>query len=255
MNENFTNTELLIRYLDDELEGEQLEAVKKSIAENSAAREELENLRLAKEAIKSYGLKNKIGAIHTEMMRELNKNVASKKGMVKNIFQYSMRIAAAVILITGLSVSYQYFTASPGKLFDENFEAFNLHETRGAAVSPLENIYKNGNMQAVIQQFSTLTDPQPPDYFLAGNAFLSTQQPGKAIQAFLTLQLRNKTNNTHYFEEDTEYYLALSYLINKELPRAVPLFEKIHADKNHPYHKKISSWFLNKLHRLIPAGE
>jgi hypothetical protein len=254
MNENFTTTELLVQYLDGELKGDQLDAVKKSIEKNNATREELEKLRLAKEAIKSYGLKNKISSIHSEMMHKLNKNTVPKTGTVKNIFQYSMRIAAGVAIVIGLSVSYQYFTASPEKLFNENFEAFNLHETRGTVASPLEDIYKKENMQAVIQQFNTLNDPMPLDCFLAGNAFLTTRQPGKAIEAFMLLQLKNKTNNTHYFEEDTQYYLALSYLINNEPGSALPLFEKIHADKNHPYHKKISNWFLSKLHRLSHAG-
>lgn len=255
MNENFTNTELLIKYLDGDLAGAELDAVKKDVEKNALIRKEFENLRLAKEAVKLYGLQKRIGSIHGEMMLELNQETAQPKpAAVRKLMRYSMRIAAAVIILIGMSVLYQYFTASPEKLFDENFDAFGLHETRGVGSGTLDKSYQQGDMQAVIKQFNLLIAPKTTDYFYAGNAYLVIRQPAKAIQAFAFLQQKNKTDNTHYFEEDTEYYMALAFLANKQAANAVPLFEKIHADKNHPYNKKASSWFLTKL-RKSAAGK
>lgn len=252
MNNNFTTTALLIQYLDGELDEVGQEAIKKNIEADEAIREELENLRLAKEAMKSYGLKNKVSAIHTAMMSELKMDASPKTGVVRNLLWYSLRIAALAIFVTGSFILYQYFTASPQKLFSENFHAFNLRQTRGAAASPLQDAYKKENMQEVIQQFALLKDPQPEDYFLAGNAFLSTGQPLKAIENFADLQQKNKINNTHYFEEDAEYYLALSYIANSEPAKAIPLFKKINTDINHPYHQKVNNWFITKLQHLLP---
>ena len=87
-------------------------------------------------------------------------------------------------------------------------------------------------MADLIQQYDTIRFPKPEDYFLAGNAFLTTHQPVKAIDAFTALQQINQPVNTHIFEEDAEYYLALSYLANREPAKAIPIFEKIHADRN-----------------------
>ena len=250
MNENFTNTELLIKYLDGELDGAEQNAVKKSIEENTSTSQEFENLRLAKEAVKLHCLQKKVGSIHSEMMQELKQETTQHKpAVVRKLIRYSMRIAAAFIILIGMSVLYQYFTASPEKLFNENFEAFSLHETRGDASGSLNKSYQQENMQAVIQQFNLLKAPETTDYFLAGNAYLTTGQPDKAIQAFAALQQKNKTDNTYYFEEDTEYYMALALLANKQTVIAIPLFEKIHADKAHPYNKKIGSWFLTKLRK------
>jgi hypothetical protein len=249
MNENYTHTELLIQYLDNELDGVQLETVKKSIEENASVREELENLALAKGAIKSYGLKSNIGSIHKEMMEEFKKAPVRKISSSKMI-QYGVRIAAIFIMVIGVSLLYQYFTTSPEKLFQENFQAFNLHETRGNASPALEDAYKKGNMTEVIREFKALKDPQSVDYFLAGNAFLDGNQPAKATQAFISLQQKNQANNTHYFEDDAEYFLALSYLADNQPSKASPLLEKIHADQNHPYHSKVGYWFLRKLHRF-----
>src|SRR5664279_4115116 len=89
MNENSTHTDLLIQYLDAELQGEQLLSIQKDIEENPASRQELENLRLAKEATKTWALKNRIGGIHTEMMQELKKEESGKTPVIRMIAQYS----------------------------------------------------------------------------------------------------------------------------------------------------------------------
>jgi tetratricopeptide (TPR) repeat protein len=249
MNENSTNTELLIQFLDGELPAEQLDSFNQTLEQIPALREELENLRMARETIKTYGLKNRIGSIHTEMMEELKSGSSQQTGMVRKIYSYSLRIAAVILVLFGLSIFYQYASSTPEKLFMENFQAFDLHETRGASASPISDLYKAGNMESVIQLFSNLKNPEALDYFLAGNAFLSQYQPGKAIETFLTLEQINLSTRSHSFEEDAEYYLALSYLDNKEPGKALPILEKIHNDANHTYHKKVSAWFLLKVRK------
>jgi hypothetical protein len=155
--------------------------------------------------------------------------------------------------LIGFSALYQYLTVTPEKLFNESFHPFEIHETRGSSRNGLEDSYKKANMEVVIQEFTRLKSPDAEDYFLAGNAFLSTHEPAKAIESFLNLQQINKTTNTHYFEEDAEYYLALSYLANHEPAKALPLFEKIHGEPNNPYNQKVSSWFLQKLRKSVSA--
>ncbi len=248
MNEYSTHTEMLIRLLDGELNDSERAAVKKMIAENPSVREEFENLQIAKNAIHTYGLKSTIGSIHKEMMQEIK---PPESGLTRKIFQYGLRIAAVLIVLFGLSAVYEYITASPEKLFNENFHAYELHKTRGSANTTLEDLYEEGNMSGLIQQYNQLKSPEAKDCFLAGNAFLSTHRPSNAIEAFTRLEQINKANNTHYFEEDVEYFLALSYLGNNEPSKALPLFEKIHADPNHPFNSAVSSWFLLKIKRSV----
>jgi tetratricopeptide (TPR) repeat protein len=85
---------------------------------------------------------------------------------------------------------------------------------------------------------------------MAGNAYLKLNNAAEAITCFLSVQQINSTQQTHLYQDDTEYYLAMSYLKNDEPSKAIPLFEKIHADKNHLYNSKVSWWFLEKLHWL-----
>ena len=250
MNENITPTELLIQYIDGELEGETLDAVKDSIRLNPAVHEEYENLKSAKEAIGSFGLKKQIGTLHAEMMQELKEENIPRILPARSLLRRSLSIAATVLLAVGLYTAYQYLAVSPEKLFRETYQPFIIHETRGTYPSALDMAYKKSDMEGVIRDFKNLSSPETQDYFTVANAYLNTGQYTKAIESFKALQQSNKMHETHFYEEDTEYYLALSYLGNGEPGKAALLFEKIQSDKSHPYHQKVTSWLMARLHRL-----
>ena len=250
MNNNSTNPDELIQLLDGELQGESLQLLQQKIAGNPQLAADLENLRLAKAAVASYGLKKTIGNIHAEMMQELDTDAVPLRIGMRRIIQYTMRIAAMLAIVLGSTALYQYFSVTPEKLFSENYQAFTLRETRGSRSTALETLYKKGDFAAVINAFSQLTAPQPTDYFLTGCAALGNNNAAAAIASLLALQEHNQQNKTHFYEDDATYYLALAYLQNKELDKALPLFEKIHSDPGHPYHSRISGWWLRKLQRL-----
>lgn len=251
MSEHSTNTDLLIQYLDGQLEGEQLESVRKSIESDPAIREEYENLSIAKQAVATYGLHKQIQSIHPGMMKELKENESKPGGILRTISLYSVRVAAVLIVLVGISYMYQYYTSTPEKLFNANFQSYDLRVNRGSGGSSLEDLYEKGDMKGLITQFRNLKSPQAPDYFLTANAYLNTHQPDSAIATFIKIQNLNLQNHTHYYEEDIEYFLALSYLGNNEPAKALPLFEKIHDDPNHSFHRAVSAWFLARLKKSI----
>jgi hypothetical protein len=89
MNNNFSDTKLLIGYIDKEISKDQQRDVKRKLKLSSLLRKELENLRLARIAVNMYGLHKKIISIHQEMMLELQ---APKKRMssFKNFMETSI---------------------------------------------------------------------------------------------------------------------------------------------------------------------
>ena len=251
MNENSTHTETLIQYLDGELQGEELEILKKNLANDQSLREEFENLQLAREAARRFGLKSKINDIHSEMMLEMKANNPAKARVIKMFVQTSLRVAAVLIVLVGLSALYQYFTTSPEKLFSENYQPYAIHEMRGeSGNTPLQEKYRMGKMDSVILEFNSLSAPKPEEYILAGIAFLENNQPEKAIKTLQELIQKNTDSKTDYFEDDAEYYLAMSYLKNREPEKALPILEKIQADPRHPYNSKLSKWFILKVKSL-----
>jgi tetratricopeptide (TPR) repeat protein len=251
MNNNSTNTELLTKYLDGELQGEQLIRLEIRIKEDNNLQQELDNLKISLEAVKTYGLHQKVSSIHSAMMKEFNMQPLHYTGRTHKFIKYTLRVAATVIIILGGMLLYQYITLSSQSLFQNNFEAYSLHENRGIENgSALEQQYKLGNYPAVIESFRLLQTRTIQDYFIAGNAYLRQNNSLEAIKSFLSVQEMNKVQQTHQYEDDTEYYLAMSYLQHNETAKALPLFEKINADKNHLYHNKMNAWFLRKLHWL-----
>jgi tetratricopeptide (TPR) repeat protein len=157
----------------------------------------------------------------------------------------SLRIAFALFVMLGLFALYLYVTVTPKKLFKSYYHPYELHAMRGDPKNPaLVEAYQNGKMDSVIWEFNSMNAPQPEEYLLAGIAYLEKNQPAKAIETFKIIILKNEHSKTDFFEEDAEYYLAMGYLSNQESEKAMPIFEKIEADPDHPYHSFVSEWFL-----------
>jgi len=251
MNDNSTNTELLIQYLDGELSGHQLEEFKSQLAVNAGMQQELENLRMSRLVVQLHGLKQKVTAVHTEMMQELQEQPAVKTGIVRRLGNPWIRIAAILIVALGIGILYQYIHLSSAALFRDQYQTFVLHENRGSSnTSTIDSLYKTGSYNKVLELFIQLHHPTATDCFLAGNAAMRLNKADTAITCFLLAQKQNQENHSHFFEDDLQYYLAMAYLQNDQPHKALPLFEKINSDKSNPYNRYVSGWFLQKLHWL-----
>ncbi|HYC27171.1 MAG TPA: tetratricopeptide repeat protein, partial [Chitinophagaceae bacterium] len=72
----------------------------------------------------------------------------------------------------------------------------------------------------------------------AGAAYLELNQPAKAAGMFSQLLENNQRTQSNYFQDEAEYYLAVSYIGNNDASKAIPILRKIRADKGHLYHDK-----------------
>jgi tetratricopeptide (TPR) repeat protein len=159
---------------------------------------------------------------------------------------------AGIIILLELSGLYMFVNNSPKKLFSKNYHPYQPHIMRGIArKSSLKEAYTGGHMDSVIAAFSAENSPVPEEYLLAGIALLEKNQPEKAIETLQILIQKNAESKTDFFEEDAEYYLAMSYLSNNETGKAMPIFEKIQADPENPYNSEVSEWFMLNVKTLI----
>jgi tetratricopeptide (TPR) repeat protein len=177
---------------------------------------------------------------------------------MKELITYSNRLtkilygAAVFCLLLGAFAGYLYQKATPQKLFSENYRPYERQILRGESkYSSLKDNYSNGDMDSVILEFNSSKSLVPEDYLLAGIAFLEKKQPQKAIATFRQMIQNNLDTKSDFFEEDAEYYLAMSYLDNQEPEKAMPYFEKIQADKDNRYHDTIDEWFMLKMKTSI----
>lgn len=243
-------TEKIIQYIDGELTGNDLEEFEKLMDENKIIRVELENLRLAKSAIRHYGLKEQVAGVHKEMMAELS--TGSKNTPVHKMYPFirrTMQIAASLITILFIFGFYQYVTVNSKQLATESYHPYKVSISRGESeTSGIEKAYLDGKNNRVIAEFEKLKPLGNKDVFLAAQAYLSNHQPAKAIQTFNSI-LKTKSAEAS-FHDDAEYYLAVSYLQNNEPLRAKNIFEKIYDENDHLYHDRVSYWMLLKLKLL-----
>jgi len=245
--------ETLMRYLDDELTSAQRDDFEKRLATDPALRQELEDLQTARAAVKLYGLNEHVGSIHHQMMAEMKPHgVVRSMSPVRRTIRYTLAIAASILLVGVVIIGYDFFTLSSERLYNSQYHTYELSALRGEAnsASQIEMDYQHGDYSAVIEDRQKIQNATPKDEFLAGIAYLQTDNVSAAISSFQSVIEKNRSANTSIFNDDAQYYLALSYLRNKDYDRCLDLIRTIRNNPSHLYHDQFSSRFVRKVKRL-----
>jgi hypothetical protein len=171
MDNNYDNTEKLVRYLDAELSEAERKALQTELENNTAMQQELDNLILTKSVIRNYGLAQKVNGIHKTMMQEMAIQTPTTKAVVRSMPKMMMRIAAGIIILVGLFGLYQYFSVSPGNLYNDQYTAYQVATMRGATTeSTLEKAYSEKRYDEVIALYKQTANPAANEQFLAAQA-------------------------------------------------------------------------------------
>ncbi|MDP9047940.1 MAG: hypothetical protein M3N14_07370, partial [Bacteroidota bacterium] len=230
-------TERIIKYLDGDLSAEELKAFELLLDRDKEVKEELESLSLAQKAVISYGLKEQVAAARAEMVNEAPaEGRGAPQAKIYALIRPMLQVAAGLVFFLLAIGVYQYATVSPSKLYEENYQPYKASVTRGGDNSVLDAAYVSGEMKTVISLFEKMAAPDNKASFLAGQAYLLTRQPKKAIGAFNNVV----TSAGRSFKEDAEYYLALSYMDNDQPAKARVVFKRIYRDNDHLYHDRVS---------------
>ncbi len=249
--DNSTQYELM-RYIDGEMTVNEKEEFEKRLATDELLQNELDGLQMAKEAVKTYGIKEKVAGIHRQMMKELKTETpVNPINNLRRIIRYTIPLAASVLLIFLVIEGYKFYTLSPEKLYDENYMAYELTTTRGdndSTDSSIEKAYREKNYAQVIElnKNSVLSIK---DVFLTGMSFFEMKDYSRAISSFQVVIGDVKDNKT-VLKDAAEYYLALAYLRNRDYDQAIELMNAIHDDSSHLYKGKFSRKFINRVKRL-----
>jgi tetratricopeptide (TPR) repeat protein len=245
MNEN--TFEKLVRYLDGELRGEELKSFENTLAQSIDLQEELNKLVMARDAVRSYGLREQVAATHKEMMQELNSSPrGASTGKTRSLFSSAIGIAASFLLILLSFCIYQYATVSSSKLFTSNYQAYNLSVSRdNEQASELERSFAIKDFGRFQQEFANQKIHTVKENFLAGQVFLSIGQLRRAIDLFS--EVSHNASEDNLLKDDAEYYLALTYLKNDQPEDAMKIFRQIKKDKSHLYHDEVSNLLIFKL--------
>lgn len=248
--DNSTQYELM-RYIDGEMsDGEKVE-FEKRMGSDEVLKQEVSNMQLARQTVRQYGVKEKVAGIHTQMMEEL-KNEAPVKAIsrVRRIIRFTVAVAASVLLIFVLIEGYKFYTLTPGKLYAENYTAYELTTTRDGnnSSTAIENAYREKKFAEVINlnRNSVLSIK---DVFLTGLSYLETKDYAKAISSFQIVIADVKDDKTT-LKDAAEYYLALAFLQNRDYDLAIEQMNAINSNPSHLYRAKFSRSYINQVKRL-----
>ena len=230
------NHELLEKYIDNELSDVERLTVDVLLSKDPLMVEDLAALQASKKAVRLYGINNEVAAIQKQYLA--NQTTTAKRAVVRSIFRTGLRVAASVIIIVAAYGTFKYTSVDQSELFADNFSSYELNRVRGASnPDQVENAYLNKDWKTVTQLVKQVAAPGNKELFLAGMAQLELNQAAEAINSFNQVLANNQRGGLDYFNDEAEYYLALSYIKNSEAAKAIPILEKIRADKNHLFYQ------------------
>jgi tetratricopeptide (TPR) repeat protein len=251
--DNFTPdmSERLVLYLDGKLSDSEKNTLEQQLAADKTLRGELESLQSTREAVKLYGLKQKVASIHGQMMEELKAPV-KKISSIRRAIRYSVAVAASLLLIVGGYLAYNFFTLSPDKVFASNYRSYELVTVRDGGIeerSLLEEPY-------ILKEYAKVVSIQfdrpftIKEFFLRAMSYSELADNAKAIEEYKKVIAQNEAAKTNAFQLQAEYYLALCYIRNADYDFAIDLLNKIKDDPNHLYNEKVSRKLIRQVKML-----
>ncbi len=244
-------SEKLIQYLDGELSGVEKEDLEQELATDKILQVELESLLSTREAVKHYGLRQKVTSIHGQMMDEMQAPVRKISPVRKNI-RYAFGVAASLLLLIGGYMVYNFLTLSPDKVFASNYRVYEITTMRNGTagfISIIEESYAKKEYAKVV----SIAFDRPftlKEIFLRAMAFVEVGTNVNAITEFKQVIDSKEVAKSNLLKHEAEYYLALTYIRNKDYDFALELLKKIQNDPNHLYNEKVSRKLIRQVKML-----
>jgi len=253
MDNSTQQTELIMRYLDGDMRGMEKDEFEKRLASDEGLQQELAGLQMAKDAVKLYGLKQQIASVRSEMKEAgTGGAVVRKMSTTRSIVRYGLAVAAGILVIAISVLAYNFFSLSPGKLFSEKYNAFELSTLRGGAEAStaIEDAYREKKYSEVVNLSAERTGLTVADKFLTGVSYLELDSVSKSITLLKEVVNEDQRADRPVYKDEAQYYLALSYLKNRDYDKAIDLMTAIHNDPNNLYHQKFTAGFIRKVKML-----
>jgi hypothetical protein len=193
--------------------------------------------KLAIDTIRLNAINEKVSAVRRSFENK------PEKAIVRSMYRTGLRVAAILLLIVGSASVYKYVATSNESIYNKQFLNYDLTNTRGAETREKEGeAYKSGNWNEVVAIYNSENNKTNKNTFLAAMSEMQLNHFPEAVRLFEEV-LYTKSED-HSFQEETEYYLSLAYLMNHQDLKSIRLINKIKADPNHTYYPlavKISS--------------
>lgn len=245
MNYDYNNIDLIEKYIDHSANDEERLKAEQMLNVHPDLQEEYNYMKLAVDAVKRSALHKQVGNIakaYNSKQRQQGLVINNQQAAVRSIGFYGLRAAAVITLIFASYVAIQYATISSDKLYTASFVDYNLPTTRSAIKEiNIDALYKMGKWDAVLN--GVTKENSQKERFLAGMSALHLNKPIVAAEFFEGIIEGNKKLKEYTFTQESEFYLAMASLKNKNYNKAKVLINSIQNNPEHIYYtqaKKIS---------------
>ena len=235
-----SNNEMLIDYLDKQLNQEESARMESVLQRDTDLNRELQYLNVAIDTVRLDAINQKVASIRQSHEKE-QMGVKASPAILRNMYKISLRIAAAIALFFCLASLYKYSTVDNQSFYNKQFSGYELSNSRGQEAHDAEmDAYQNNKWNEVISRYNEGADKSNQQSFLAAMAEMQLNHFQNAITIFENL-LNSKSGDATYLEE-SEYYVSLAYLMNHQGSKAIQMIDKIKANPNHTYYPIVSKF-------------
>ncbi len=236
-------------YLKGALDPAERKKLEEELFNDSELQKEFELYKMSIDVVQLASMKN---AVEEAQRRFTHYEASLAPTVTTSARTWALRVAAGLLL---LMVSYgvlQFALVSSGSLYQSLYTAYQLPVTRGYQLNytHLDSLYLHQDYDTVLAQYEKLTKKTVRDHFIAAMAAMELGQYSAAIDRFKEVRKQNQ-GEVRYFEQETDYYLALCYLKNEDLKQALYSLQKIKENESHLYHTAVSSETIIKLQVLL----
>lgn len=245
MNEKYTIEELEA-YLFGELTSGRKREIEDEIQRDQALREELDALKISREAIELAGWKSLITKNQEIFL------AARADDKVKPLHSKPLstsiwlgRIAASLTLVLVGLVAILFFSVSPESITSKQLD-YSIPVLRSADsnLEEIEKAYQSGNFDQVLTLGSSLSSFDPKAFFLIGLAHLEKGNGASAEKIFTEIESDNLQKSESNYADQLDYYSIEALLLQEKFEEAEKRMKKILDDPNHTYHHNFSRFDL-----------
>lgn len=230
--------ELIERYLNRNLRGNELSEFEKMLSNNPGFRKEVNLHREINEALREKDvmkLRNKLMSIQATPKQGKNRSKVLRMFTPNRYLSASVAAAASIILIIGGILLFSKTDSVNKDSLYSNFydpeEAITIVRSGGntedITLKEAMMAYQDKNYESAIELFSKEPQNNLAKFYM-GLSYMETGSSEKAIELFNEL-IKHQEN---LFVEQAEWYLALSYLKINDYDNAKTLLSKIANSEN-----------------------
>jgi tetratricopeptide (TPR) repeat protein len=237
MNENIAQTELIERYLDNELSADEKARFESRLGSEAGLAEEVYLQRQLREGLRAAGRNRLLDMLATEDRQMDEYHPPAQVIRFDDATRQRFYWAAAAILLLLIPL---YLVLVPGRRDDKLFAAY-FKPYQGVSVragGPLEQAMEEYRQRDYAQALPILErllgegSAEDTTLFFKGNASLALEQTPDALSSFRQIL----TNPKHPFYREAQWYLALAYLQDGATDEAKTQLQSFVTDASHPHH-------------------